>query len=77
MTLSKSWSLTIILYGFSLGLIVLEVLTGLTISETSMNQLLMLVGISTTAGTTNAIMTNREQIKKVISEMIQPERKVN
>ncbi|HSA76432.1 MAG TPA: hypothetical protein VLE02_02695 [Nitrosarchaeum sp.] len=67
--LSKSWKLTLFLYSFSLMTILLEVFTGITISEQNTMLLLSLVGISTTAGTTNAVLSNKEAIKKIILEI--------
>lgn len=67
--LSKSWKFTIILYGITLGMIVLESFTGIVVSETQLNALLIALGIGTTAGTSNAVLSNKQQIKELLEKL--------
>ena len=71
MTLSNSWKLTLVVYAVSLSLIVLEVFTGINISETQYNFLLGIMGLTTIAGTSNAVLSNKEKIKQLIIELKQ------
>lgn len=74
--LTKSWVLTIVLYGFSLASIFAEMFYGVHISNEAMTLMLSLVGISTTAGTTNAVLANKDAIKKIIADLIQTQKEI-
>lgn len=50
-------------------MIVLESFTGIVVSETQLNALLIALGIGTTAGTSNAVLSNKQQIKELLEKL--------
>lgn len=75
MTLSKSWAFTLILYSFSMFVIMLEVFTGIVITDSQVTMILGMIGLSTSAGTANAVLSNREQLKKFLNDLQNPIKK--
>jgi len=52
-----------------MGAILLEMFSGIVISEGQLTLILGMVGISTTAGTSNSILKHREAVKKIIADI--------
>jgi len=54
-----------------MGVILLEMFSGIVISEGQLTLILGMVGITTTAGTSNAILKHRAEIKSIINDTLQ------
>lgn len=70
MTLTKSWKTTIIIYGLSFGAIFSSIFLGIDINDSQITFLLGAMGITSAAGTGNAIFQNKSQIKDIIKQVI-------
>ena len=75
MALTKSWKTTIIIYSLSFGVVLSSIFLGIDVNETQFNFILGFLGISTAAGTSNAIFKNRAELKTIIQQAIDENKK--